>query len=292
MTRIVVTLLAAAAALTLAPAAGAQTAEPLTVNASSPANGAFVPPTPTGGISWSMRVTGPPPGADLAVTIATSPATGPDGTLPTDNRVDLFVLSEDPAVPGSFAARSDPGPNAWSANPGTYYWQAVATWTDAAGTLHRAASPVETVNIGIAPPAPAPAPGGGAGGGGGGGGAAAGTRTTLAMSSLDAPFYVRTVIRQRTKRRPVGLRYACKRLKSSSFRCRPAWHDSRNVYTRTTATLTHVRSGGRVVARVTVTGQRASRTCTRRRSVRSCGVRFRWRATLATRPLGSSRAVR
>jgi hypothetical protein len=264
------------------------------VTASSPANGAFVPPTPTGGIPWSLRVTGPPPGADLAVTIATNPAVGPDGTLPTDNRVDLFFLSEDPAVPGSFGARSDPGPNAWSEIPGTYYWQAIATWTDAAGTFHRAASRVETVNIGIAPPAPAPAPGGAGGGAGGAGGAGAGAgaRTTLAMSSLDAPFYIRGLIRQRTKRTPVGLHYACKRLKSSSFRCRPTWRDRRNAYSSTTATLTHLRSGGRVVARVTLTGRRASRTCTRRRSVRSCGVRFTWKATLATRPLGSSSAAR
>jgi hypothetical protein len=286
MTRIVVTLLAAAAALALAPAA--QAVDPLPLSNQNPANGAFRPPTPTGGISWQFTVTGPPPGADVAVTVSSSPVTGPDGTLPTDNRLDFFFLSENPAAPGQFSGLSDPGPNAWSANLGTYFWQAVATWTDAAGVFHSAGSVIEKLTIGTPPAAPPPSPNGGPGGAGAG----AGDRTTLAMSSLDAPFYVRTLIRQRTKRTPVGIHYACKRLKSSSFRCRPTWRDRRNVYARTTATLTHVRAGGRVVAHVSLSGVRASRTCTRRRSVRSCGVRFRWRATLATRPLGSSRAAR
>jgi hypothetical protein len=287
MTRFVVTLLAAAAAAcVLAPAAEAL--DPLPLSALSPANGAFRPQTPTGGIAWQFTVTGPPPGADVAVTVSPAPTVGPDGMLPIETRLDFFRLTENPAAPGQFSGLSDPGPNAWSANLGVYYWQAVATWTDAANVLHTAGSPIEKLTIGTPPPTPPPSPGGGAGGAGAG----AGDRTTLAMSSLDAPFYIRTVIRQRTKRPPVGLRYACKRLKSSSFRCRPTWRDRRNAYSRTTATLTHVRSGGRVVARVTVTGLRASRTCTRRRSVRSCGVRFRWSATLATRPLGSSRAAR
>ena len=290
MTRIVVTLLTVAAALLLAPAA--QAVEPLPLVAASPPNGAVVPPTPTGGIPWAVRVTGPPPGADLAVTIASSSATGPDGTLPNDNRVDFFFLSEDPAVPGSFGGRSDPGPNAWSANVGPFYWQAVATWTDAAGVFHSAATAVQTVNIGTAPPPGAGGAGGGAGGAGGGaGGAGAGAvRTTLTMSSLDAPFYVRKLIRQKAKRTPVGLRYGCKRLTSRAFRCHPTWHDSRNAYSATTATFTHARSGDRVVARATLSGRRASRTCTRRRSVAACAVRFRWTATLAGRPLGTGTA--
>jgi hypothetical protein len=287
MTRIVVTLLTAAAAtLALASAAQAQAVEPLPLSAVSPANGAFRPPTPTGGLAWQFTVTGPPPGADVAVTVSPSPVTGPNGTLPIETRLDFFRVTENPAAPGQFSGLSDPGPNAWSANLGVYYWQAVATWTDAAGAFHTAGSAIEKLTIGTPPPTPPPSPTGGPGGAG------AGARTTLAMSSLDAPFYIRALIRQRTKRTPTGLHYACKRLKSSSFRCRPTWRDNRNVYSRTTATLTHVRSGGRVVARATLSGLRASRTCTRRRSVRSCGVRFRWRSTLATRPLGSSRAAR
>jgi hypothetical protein len=123
-----------------------------------------------------------------------------------------------------------------------------------------------------------------------GGAGAGGVRTTLAMSSLDAPFYIRQLIRQRTKRTPVGLRFGCKRRTSRSFRCRPTWHDRRNAYSATTATLTHTRSGERVVAHATLTGLRASRTCIRRRSVRACGVRFRWTATLAGRPIGSGTA--
>jgi hypothetical protein len=283
MTRIVVTLLAAAAVLALAPAA--QAVDPLPLSGVSPANGAFRPPTPTGGLAWQFTVTGPPPGADVAVTVSSSPVTGPDGTLPTETRLDFFRLTENPAAPGQFSGLSDPGPNAWSADLGVYYWQAVATWTDAAGALHSAGSAIEKLTIGTPPPTP-PSPTGGQGGAG------AGARTTLAMSSLDASFYVRALIRERTHRRPVRLHYACKRLRSSAFRCHPTWRDRRNVYSSTTATLTHVRSRGRVVARATLTGLRASRTCTRRRSVRSCGVRIRWRSTLATRPLGSSRAAR
>jgi hypothetical protein len=285
MTRIVVTLLAMASVLLVAPAAQAQTVEPLPLTGVSPANGAFRPPTPTGGLAWQFTVTGPPAGADVTVTVSPNPTTGPDGTLPTETRLDFFRVSEDPAAPGHFTGLSDPGPNAWSADLGTYYWQAVATWTDAAGVFHSAASAIEKLTIGTPPATPPPSPTGGPGGAGS-------TRATLAMSSLDAPFYIRTLIRRRTKRTPAGLHYACKRLKSSSFRCRPTWRDSRNVYSRTTATLTHVRSGGRVVAHATLTGLRASRTCTRRRSVSSCGVRFTWKATLATRPLGSSRAAR
>jgi hypothetical protein len=295
MTRIVVTLLAAAAAaLVLAPAA--QAVDPLPLSAVSPANGAFRPPTPTGGLAWQFVATGPPADANVAVTVSSSPTTGPDGTLPNDNRLDFFFLSADPSVPNQWEGLSDPGPNAWSADLGVYYWQAVATWTDAAGVFHSAASAVEKLTIGTPPATPPPSPTGGGGAGGGQGPAGAGSRTTLAMSSLDAPFYIRTLIRRRTKRTPTALHYACKRLKTSSFRCRPTWRDSRNVYASTTATLTHVRSGGRVVAHATLTGRRASRTCTRRRSVRSCGVRFTWKATLATRPLGSTsrsaRAVR
>jgi hypothetical protein len=289
MTRIVVTLLAMASVLLVAPAAQAQTVEPLPLSGLSPANGAFRPPTPTGGLAWQFTVTGPPPGADVAITVSDSPVTGPGGTLPTESRLDFFRLTENPAAAGQFSGLSDPGPNAWSANLGVYYWQAVATWTDAANVLHTAASAVEKLTIGTPPPTPPPSP---TGGQGGAGGAAGPVRTTISMSSLDAPFYIRTLIRRRTKRTPAGLHYACKRRNTRSFRCRPTWRDSRNAYSATTATFTHTRSGERVVVRATLSGRRASRTCTRRRSVAACGVRFRWSARLAGRPLGSGTAAR
>src|SRR5690242_9093308 len=100
MTRIVVTLLAMASVLLVAPAAQAQTVEPLPLTGVSPANGAFRPPTPTGGLAWQFTVTGPPAGADVTVTVSPSPTTGPDGTLPTETRLDFFRVSEDPAAPG------------------------------------------------------------------------------------------------------------------------------------------------------------------------------------------------
>jgi hypothetical protein len=274
MPRFVVALLAVAVALLLA-SAPAHAVEPLTLTSASPADRAFVPPTPVGGVVWEITVAGVPPDANVSVTVASSPAPGPDGvTLATDNREDFFFLSPTGA-PGGWNGRSDPGPNAWSAIGGAHYWQVLATWTDAASVFHSAAGKIERLTIGTPPPAaPGPAPG------------TAGARATLGMSSLDAPFYVRTLIRRHTKRKPVGLRYGCKRLATPSFRCRPAWRDSRNVYSAT-ATFTHVRSGSRVVARATVTGRRASRKCTRTRSVKACGKPFHWRATIAARPLGS-----
>jgi hypothetical protein len=273
-TRTVLVLLGAGLALLLVPAALAQV-EPLVLAAATPADRAVVPPTPTGGVPWRVTVTGPPPGADVAVTVSTSPALGPDGvTLATDDRADFFFLSEHPSTPRTYTGLSDPGPNAWSATAATYFWQVTATWTEASGVFHSAASEIRRLVIGTPPPAPppsAPAP------------SPSSARTTLAMNALDATYYVRTLIRRRTGRAPQALRYGCARLSSRSFRCRPRWRDSRNVYSAT-ATLTHGRTGRRIVARATLSGLRASRRCVRSRSVRSCGRRFRWRAVSATRP--------
>ena len=218
-TRSVVALLCAGAALLLAPAA--QAVDPLALARASPADGARVAPTPTGGIPWQIAITGVPPEAEVLVTVSTSPTLDPDGVLRTDDRADFFFLSESATTPGTYAGRSDPGPNAWSAVAATYYWQVTATWTDASGVFHSAASTVRRLVIGTpsATPPPSTAPGG----------SPSPARTTLAMSSLDATYYVRTLIRRRTGRPPVALRYACARLTSRSFRCRPRWRDSRNV---------------------------------------------------------------
>jgi hypothetical protein len=272
MTRTAIIALAIGAALALAAPAAA---EPLAISSSTPADRATLPPTPTGGIAWQITAAAVPDDAMVSVTVSSSPATGPDGTLPTDNRVDFFFLSTS-GVPGGWSGRSDPGPNAWSANVGTYYWQVVATWTDAGGVFHSGTGPIARLGIGTAPAAAPPSTTT----------APAGARTTTAMSPLDALFYVRTVIRRHTKRPAVGLHYSCARLNSRAFRCRPAWRDSRNVYT-TTATFTHVRSGGRIVARATASGRRASRQCVRTRSVARCARPFRWRSVVAARPVGS-----
>jgi hypothetical protein len=278
MRRSAAILVALAAALLVA--APAHAVDPLPLTSVSPPDRAVVPLTPTGGIPWQIGVAGVPADAAVSVTVTSSPATGPDGvTLLDANRVDFFFLSPSPTAAGEYTGRSDPGPNAWSADAATYYWQVRATWTDPAGVFHAAASAIERIFVGTAPPAtpatPAPGPIGS-------------TRTTLGMSSLDATFYVRAVIRRRTRRAPLRLHYGCARLTSRAFRCRPTWRDRRNRYSAT-ATFTHTRRAGRVVARATFTGRRASRTCTRTRSVARCGVRFRWRATLAPRPIPSAR---
>jgi hypothetical protein len=282
------TVLTIAAALLVAllavPALG-QAPDTVTLLSASPANGATVPPAPSGGIPWDVRISGPPTDANVAVTITDSPATDPDGvTVSNINRVDFFFLQQDDANLAHYTGKSDPGPNAWSENVGGYYWQVRATWTDAAGTFHAAVSPIQRLGVGA--PAP-PAPGGGTGGGTNGGGGGATTRTTLAMSATDATFYVRAAIRQRTKRKPVGLSYRCAKVKSSSWRCRPTWHDSRSVYSGT-VTFTHSRSGSRIVAKGTFAGTRASRTCLRTRSRAACTQRFRWSITTASRPLGTT----
>jgi hypothetical protein len=273
MPRSLIALLAIAAALLLA--APAQAVDPLVLTAVGPPDRAFVPPTPTGGIPWQITAPGVPADANVSVTVSATPTTGPDGVLATTDRVDFFFLVL--AGPGVYSGRSDPGPNPWSATAATYYWQVLATWTDAAGVFHSAASTVLQLGIGTPPPAtpPTAAPTRPAG------------RTTLAMTALDAPFYVRALIRRHTHRTPVRLHNGCRRLNSRSFRCRPTWRDSRNVYSAT-ATFTHARTGGRVVARATVTGRRASRQCTRSRTVKACGRPFRWRATIAARPRGTS----
>jgi hypothetical protein len=272
----VVALLCVAAALALAAQARAQTVEPLTLARLTPPDRAALPLTPTGGIPWQITVAGPPPGANVSVTVSTSLTTGSDGaTLATTDRVDLFFLSEDEGTPSVYSGRSDPGPNAWSATAGTYFWQAVATWTDAGGVLHSAASPIQRLFVGTPPTAPNPSPV-----------PSTGVRTILRMSSLDVKFYLRAAIRQRTRRTPSRLHYRCVRRTSRSFRCRPTWRDRRNVYSATTATFTHTRTNGRIVARATITGRRATRSCARRRSVRSCGRRFRWHTVTAGRVPG------
>jgi hypothetical protein len=272
MTRFLAAVLTLAALLAVAAPAGA--ADPLTVKSSTPADGARVPLTPTGGIPWQITAAGVPADAEVSVTISSTGAIGGDGvTLSTADRADFFVVSSD--APGSWSGRSDPGPNAWSATAGTYFWQVIATWTDAGGVFHQAVSGVARLFLGVAPPPAAtttPRPG------------AAQRRTTLRMSSADATFYVRSVIRLRTKRAPARLRFGCARVATRTYRCRPTWRDSRNSYTAT-ASFTHIRSGGRVVTRATVTGRRASLQCVRQRSFSQCAQRFRWRATLAARPV-------
>jgi hypothetical protein len=154
-----------------------------------------------------------------------------------------------------------------------------ATWTDATSVFHSAASNIERLVIGTPPPsAPPSAPGQ----------SPSSARTTLAMSALDATYYVRAVIRQRTRRSPRNLRYRCARLSSRSFRCRPSWRDTRNIYSATVS-FTHARTGGRIVARGTFSGLRASRQCVRSRTVKSCGRPFRWHAVTAARPVRAAR---
>jgi hypothetical protein len=271
MTRILVVLMTLAALLVVAAPAGA--ADPLTVKSSTPKDGGRVPLTPTGGIPWQISVAGVPADAQVSLTVSSSAATGPDGTLTTADRADFVFLSPD-ATATNWSGKTDPGPNAWSATAGTYSWQIIATWTDARGAFHQAVSGVAKLFVGVAPPpaATTPKPG------------ARTRRTSLRMVPADATFYVRSMIRLRTKRTPTRLRFGCARTAARTFRCHPAWRDSRTTY-QATASFTHLRSGTRIVTRAAVTGRRASLQCVRQRSFARCAQRFTWRATLPARPV-------
>ncbi|MEA2287144.1 MAG: hypothetical protein QOJ21_3187 [Solirubrobacteraceae bacterium] len=289
MIRSVVAVLACGAALLLAAPAGA--VDPLVLTSATPPDGAVIAPQPVGGIAW--QIAGAPPAANVLVTVSTSPATAPDGvTLSDQDRVDFFFLSESPTAPGAYTGASDPGPNAWSGIAATYYWQVRATWTDASSVFHEAAGKIQRLFVGTAPPAGTPSgtpPGTPPGTPSTPGQSPASARTTLAMSALDATSYVRAVIRQRTGRQPRNLRYGCARVSTRSFRCRPSWRDSRNLYSAT-VTFTHARAGQRIVAGGTFSGRRASRRCARTRTVASCGRSFRWHAVTPARRLTAARA--
>src|SRR3954470_8316154 len=99
------------AVLAAAPglASPAAAVDPLSVTSTVPADGAFRPPTPSGGVAFQVVVAGVPADANVSVTVSSSPATGADGvTLSTDNRVDFFFLAPN-GVPGGYSALSDPG---------------------------------------------------------------------------------------------------------------------------------------------------------------------------------------
>src|SRR4051794_41591839 len=137
MARLSVTVLAVVAVALVLPSAAAAV-DPLSVTSTVPADGAFRPPTPSGGIPFQVVVAGVPADANVSVTVSSSPATGADGTLPTDNRVDFFFLAPN-GVAGGYSALSDPGPDAWSANLGSYFWPLPAAWNHAAGAVPSAA---------------------------------------------------------------------------------------------------------------------------------------------------------
>src|SRR3954465_6595996 len=111
MPRYLVALFPLTAPLVLAPPAFA--VDPLTVTSSTPADRALVPPTPTGGISWTVRLAGVPGDANVSGTGRADPATGDYGvTLAAQGRDDFFFVTPTGA-PVTFFGRSDPCPNAW-----------------------------------------------------------------------------------------------------------------------------------------------------------------------------------
>jgi hypothetical protein len=156
-------VLAAVASLAIAtPAASAQ-AEPLAVTSTVPAEGTtYAPLTTPGGGGFRFELKSPTTkitGMYVEVATQNSPL-GQDGTLADDFRVDFFSLFESDAYPGTYVGASNHVPNGgwWTSRPGTYYWQARATYIDystSPSQLKTVISPIYTLTI-AAPPPPAP----------------------------------------------------------------------------------------------------------------------------------------
>jgi hypothetical protein len=275
---LIATLLVLSASLVVVPFARA--VEPLPYASLSPPNGQVYAAQAQTGISW-MLTGGPSAAIYVTVSVSRSNAVGSDGVTLSDlSQVDSFILGQSSTDVGVFRGVSHAGPSAWPNFAGTYYWQVQARWTEfppypALPTYHYAVSPIFAINIQAPPPpvqpTPTPPP----------------TVTTtptppqrrapsMIMVASDARYYVRTMIREQTGRTPRGLKYGCARLTTRSFRCRPSWYDRRYVYAGT-ATFRHFLEGRELYASATFTGLRATPSCAKRRSVKSCARRVRWR---------------
>lgn len=266
MNRLILAI-AAAAATALLAAPVAQAVEPLVLASVTPADGTVYAAQPQYGVSWQITG-GPPAGASVTLSVSSTPATGTDGATLSDlNRVDFTILAASSTDVGVYQGVSNAGPGWWTNIPGTYYWQIHATWTEfppypASPIFHDAVSPIQRIVI-QAPQQPAPSQ------------PAPVSQPSLAMSSTDAAYYVRALIRLKTKRQPHNLHYACGRVATRSFRCRPSWRDSRSIYAGTVK-FTHFLESGQIVAHGAFNGLRASRSCLRTHSVKRCARSVHW----------------
>jgi hypothetical protein len=94
---------------------------------------------------------------------------------------------------------------------------------------------------------------------------------TTFMTLTSAQSFVRRIIRRQTSRTPQNLKYGCVRRTSSTFRCESSWYDRRNIYA---GTLTMNDQGDSIG--YSFRGLRASRSCMKHGSARTCARRVRW----------------
>ena len=254
----------AVGAIMAAPAAAL---EPLPFATMTPDDGAVVQQTAYGNVQWT--ITGGPAAATLIwIRISRTPDVGTDGqTLSDLHMVDTVGVGQSSTDVGVFQGASRPGPGTWTNYPGTYYWQASATWSDSTPpyTLHQALSPIRRITVAapLPPPAPPQPP--------------AQPPNPLLMTPSMAQYFVRATIRRHTSRQPVGLTYRCTRAGVTTFVCHPAWRDRIFSY-RATARMQNTRAVGTTVyARVRLTGKRARRSCLRRKTFTRCATAVRWR---------------
>jgi hypothetical protein len=267
--------LSTAAAVTTATAAAA---ESLPFQTMTPEDGAVVQQTAYAGVRWTITG-GPAAATSIQISVSNTPDVGTDGETLSDLHRVLFVsLWQSSTNVGTFTDVPVGGPYAWTNYPGTYYWQASASWTDTIPDdpntpaydpkyiSHSALSPIRRITVQAPQPQPQPS--------------APTTPTAspnpLKMTSVDAQLYVRAFIRQRTHRQPEGLTYDCSRLTISAFRCHPSWRDRRFAY-RGTAEFRHRTAGdGQTYALARFDGRRARRSCIRRKSFSRCAVAVHW----------------
>jgi hypothetical protein len=127
-------LLVAAVSLGLAAPAGA--AEPLPFASLTPADGDTFEATSVGGVEFA--VAGGPGLAPISVLVSRS------ATMQESAAVDFVGLSATLTEAGAYRGLS--GVGGWVTRPGTYYWQARATWS-ADGVSHAGLGPVRRIVV-------------------------------------------------------------------------------------------------------------------------------------------------
>jgi hypothetical protein len=268
------TVLVAYAMVTFALHPVAASADEMPVSAVTPANGATLP-VPTAPVVFN--ITSPVVHiTSMYVEVATQAAPlGQDGTLANDFQKDFFPLFESDAYPGTYLGSSHfvGGGYWWSSAPGTYYWQAHASYIDYStypSNYRTYISPVYTLTI-AAPATPAPT-------GGDDPGSAGGDDQPSYFSKSRAIRYAKDIIHDATGYNAYKFTSRCSRRAADRFRCRLSWGTTRTLRANTmlyagTIVIEDIGGGG---ANYTFKGIRARASCLAHKSVNACSRNVRW----------------
>jgi hypothetical protein len=132
--------------------------QPLPMTGSTPANAARVDPTPTP-VPWDIDGSVKNTESSLQIEVSTSNALGSDGSLDPAYVTDIFPLYENLGATGSYTGQSVGGVGQWQNKPGTYYWMAIARFSqnpdDDNSPTRYYRSKVFTIQVG-GPAVPAP----------------------------------------------------------------------------------------------------------------------------------------